>query len=146
DAGQRVAYRLFRKNPAQPLVPISELVPADQVVHLFTPGQVGLQRGTSWLSGALLALYELATYSESAVVRARTSSLFCGFVRSADGSNILTNDSGEATFEPGSLVRLRNGDEISFTSPPDPSNSFAPFVATLLRQIAAALSLPYELL
>jgi lambda family phage portal protein len=67
-------------------------------------------------------------------------------VRSADGTPFLTNAEGETTFEPGSMARLRPGDEIQFSTPPDPSTSFGAFVVAQLRQISAALGLPFELL
>jgi lambda family phage portal protein len=144
--GRRVGYWLYQKHPAQPLNPVSEFVDASRVIHLYAPLQPGFERGVSWLSPALTAMYELMTFNESALIRARTSSLFCGFIRSADGTPLLVNPDGETTFEPGSMARLRPGDEVSFTSPPDPSHSFGPFVNTQLRAIASALSLPYELL
>jgi lambda family phage portal protein len=146
DEGRRRGYWLYEKIPAQALNPVSRFVPADRVVHLFAPLHPGYERGISWLAPALVPLYELQTFMESSLVRARTGSLFAGFIRSADGSPILQNDAGDTTFEPGSMARLRPGDEIQFSTPPDPSMSHAPFVATQLRSIASALGLPYELL
>jgi lambda family phage portal protein len=80
------------------------------------------------------------------LIRARTGSLFAGFIRSADGSPILANDDGTTDFEPGSMARLRPGDELQFTSPPDPTQGYTPFISTQLRAISSALGLPYELL
>jgi lambda family phage portal protein len=144
--GRRVGYYLYQKNPAQALNPISSFVSADRIVHLYSPLQPGYERGVSWLSPALVALYELQSFLEASLVRARTGSLFAGFVRSADGSPVLVNDTGETTFEPGSIARLRPGDEIEFSTPPDPATSYGPFVATQLRAISSALGVPYELL
>jgi capsid protein len=76
----------------------------------------------------------------------RTSSLFCGFVTSADGSPILQNEQGTTEFEPGSITRLRVGDSVSFSNPPDASQSYSGFVNTQIRSIASALNVPYELL
>jgi lambda family phage portal protein len=144
--GRRVGYWLYQKHPAQPLNPVSEFVPADRVIHLYAPLQPGFERGVSWLAPALVPLYELQTYLEASLVRARTGSLFCGFIRSADGTPLLVNPDGDTTFEPGSMARLRPGDEISFSNPPDSGQSFAGFIATQLRGIASALSVPYELM
>jgi lambda family phage portal protein len=121
-------------------------VPADRVIHLFAPLQPGFERGTSWLAPALVNLYELRAFLEASLVRARTGSLFCGFVRSADGTPFLMTDQGATDFEPGSLARLRPGDEVSFTTPPDPTQGYTPFISTQLRAIASALGVPYELL
>jgi lambda family phage portal protein len=144
--GRRLGYWLYSKNPAAPLVPISQFVPADRVIHLYAPLQPGFERGTSWLAPALLPLYELQTFMEASLVRARTGSLFCGFIRSADGSPVLVNEDGATDFEPGSMARLRPGDELQFTSPPDPTQGYTPFINTQLRAIASALGVPYELL
>jgi lambda family phage portal protein len=144
--GRRLGYWLFSKNPAEPLNPVSVFVPADRVIHMYAPLQPGLERGTSWLAPALVPLFELANFMEASLVRARTGSLFAGFIRSADGTPFLVNPDGDTTFEPGSMARLRPGDELTFTTPPDPSQSYGPFIGTQLRAISAALSLPYELL
>ncbi len=144
--GKRSGYWLYEKNPAAPLIPKSTLVPEERVIHLFAPLAPGYQRGVSWLAPALLPLYELQEYVETSLVRAKTGALFCGYIRSADGTPILQNESGEPQFEPGSMTRLRPGDEISFSSPPDPTQGYDPFVKSQLRSIASALGLSYELL
>jgi lambda family phage portal protein len=144
--GRREGYWLYSKNPAAPLIPISQFVPADRVIHLFAPQQPGFERGTSWLAPALVPLYELQTFMETSLVRARTGSLFAGFIRSADGTPIMANDDGTTEFEPGSMMRLRPGDEVSFSTPPDPTQGYTPFISTQLRAIASSLSLPFELL
>jgi lambda family phage portal protein len=146
EAGQRLGYWLYEKNPAQPLNPVSTFVPADRVIHMFAPVQPGFQRGSSWLAPALVPLFELQGFMEASLVRARAGSLFCGYVRSADGTPFLVNDQNEPVFEPGSMARLRPGDELTFTTPPDPTQGYTPFINTQLRAIASALSLPYELL
>jgi lambda family phage portal protein len=144
--GRRQGYWLYEKLPAEPLNPVSQLIPADRVVHLFSPLQPGFERGSTWLAPALVPLYELQTFMETSLVRARTGSLFAGFIRSADGTPFLVNPEGETSFEPGSMVRLRPGDEVSFSNPPDPTHGYQNFVSTQLHSIASALGLPYEYL
>ncbi len=137
--GRRVGYYLYQKNPAEALNPISMLVPVDRVIHLFSPGAPTFERGVTWLAPALLALYELQSYLEASLVRAKTGSLFCGFVRSADGTPVLVNDQGTAEFEPGSIARLRPGDELQFTTCPIRRKAIRHSVATQLRAISSAL-------
>jgi lambda family phage portal protein len=145
--GRRLGYWLYDKIPPRALNPVPYFVPEDRVVHMFTPMKPGLERGISWLAPALTNFYELQGFMEASLVRARTGSLFCGWVRSADGTQILTNETpGETVFEPGSMARLRPGDELQFTTPPDPTQGYTPFISTQLRAIASALGLPYELL
>jgi lambda family phage portal protein len=44
------------------------------------------------------------------------------------------------------MTRLRPGDEVSFSQPPDPSTAYAHFISTQLRAIASGLGVSYELL
>jgi lambda family phage portal protein len=146
EDGRRLGFWLLDKIPPRALNPVPYFIPVDRVVHLFAPLQPGYERGISALGAALVPLYELQGFLESSLVRMRTSSLFCGFVRSADGSPILQNDQGATEFEPGSVTRLRVGDEISFSNPPDASQSYSGFVSTQIRSISSAMNVPYELL
>lgn len=144
--GRRVGYHLYEKIPPQALNPVTRFVPADRVIHVFSPMKPGFEVGISWLAPALVPLYELQSFMEASLVRARTGSLFAGFIRSADGTPILVNPDGDPVFEPGSMARLRPGDELQFSTPPDPTQGYTPFISTQLRAIASALGLPYELL
>ena len=118
------------------------------MVHMFAPLQPGFQRGVSWLAPALLNLYELLTFNEAALVRAKTGALFCGFVRTPDGADIMgANQQSDApAFEPGGFMRLRSGDDVQFTAPPATEQGFDPFIKSQLRSISASLNVPYELL
>ena len=144
-AGRRVAYWLYPQHPAGFPNFQSVRVPAENVLHIFQPPAPGVPRGVSWLAPALTALHELQSFMEAELVRARTASLFAGFVRTADGSNPLANADGQLMLEPGSVSRLGPGEEINFSTPPE-SRYFAPYVQTQLRAISSSLNLPYELL
>ena len=143
--GRRTAYWIYPQHPASFPNFQSVRVPAENVLHVFQPPAPGVPRGTSFLSPALTALHELQSFMEAELVRSRTASLFAGFVRTADGSNPLTDQNGQLTLEPGSVSRLAPGEEVSFSTPPE-SKYFAPYVTTQLRAIASALNMPYELL
>ena len=142
-AGKRVAYWFYTQHPASFPNFQSVRVPAENVLHVFQPPAPGVPRGVSFLTPALPALHELQGFMEAELVRSRTASLFAGFVRTADGSNPLTDQNGQLTLEPGSVSRLAPGEEVSFSTPPE-SKYFAPYVTTQLRGIASALNLPYE--
>ncbi|MFN7918912.1 MAG: phage portal protein [Bryobacteraceae bacterium] len=146
-AGVRpVGYWLHRQTPGTGFTTLqSVFVPAERCLHLFRPIAPGAQRGQSWLAPVLLALRELGEYLEAMLVRAKTGALFCGFVRTPDGSNPLTVD-GVPTLEPGSMTRLRPSEEVEFSQPPDMGVTLDPFVRVQLRRIAAGLGLPYEIL
>ncbi len=144
----RTGYWLFERHPSFVMTPLkSVFVPADQVLHIFRPHAPGAQRGVTWFAPVLLDLYEMKQYLEAALVKAKVSALFAGFVRTADGSNPLAAaNTSVPTLEPGSMGRLQPGEEVEFTTPPDAGPTFDPFVRTYLRRIAAGLNIPYEIL
>jgi lambda family phage portal protein len=143
-AGRRVAYWLYPQHPASFPSYQSVRVPAESVLHIFQPPAPGVPRGVSFLTPALTALHELQGFMEAELVRSRTASLYCGFVRTSDGSNPLADQNGQLTLEPGSVSRLAPGEEVTFSTPPE-SRYFEPYVRTQLRAIAASLNLPYEI-
>lgn len=145
-AGRRRAYWLYQKHPALAPDMKSVRVPVEQVIHLYAPIQPGVERGVSWLAPALVALRELQEYTEAALVKAKVSSLFAGYVTTQDGSNPLNPTNAVPTLEPGSMVRLKTGETVEFSDPPDAGITYEPFVRQQLRAIASALGIPYELL
>lgn len=145
-AGRRRAYWLYSKHPALAPNMVSVRVPAEQVIHLYAPIQPGVERGVSWLAPALVPLRELQEFSEAALVKAKVASLFSGYIQTQDGSNPLTAADAVPTLEPGSMVRLKPGEIVEFSEPPDAGQTYEPFVRQQLRAIAGALGVPYELL
>ncbi len=149
--GRPAGYWLYRRNPVatQSVIAasglLSEFVSAADCLHVFRPIAAGAQRGQTWLAPVLLALRELGEYLEAALVKAKVSALFTGYVRTPDGSNPLATN-GTPTLEPGSMTRLNPGEELEFTEPPDAGATFDPFVRAQLRRIAAGVGIPYEVL
>ena len=143
------AYWMFAQTPGSVMTSLwSVRVPAAQCLHIFRPVAPGAQRGQSWLAPVLIALRELQEYLEAALVRQKTAALFCGVIRTRDGSNPLNpTDSATPSMEPGAMVRLQSfEDEVTFTDPPDVGSMFDPFVRAQLRRIAAGVGTPYEIL
>jgi lambda family phage portal protein len=144
--GRRAGYFIYTKHPALAPNMVSVKVPAAEVSHVFWPEQAGLERGTSWLAPILVPLRELQEYSEAQLVRAKVGALFAGFVRTQDGGNPLNQTADIVPFEPGTMARLKNNEEIIFSDPPDTGVSFDPFVRAQLRAIASGRDIPYEYL
>lgn len=140
-------YWLLRQNPVTTAAPLpSVFVPARDCLHVFEPLAPGAQRGQSWLAPVLIALRELNEYLEAGLTKAKVAALFAGFVRTPDGANVLAGPDGVPSLEPGAMVRLRSGEEIEFSEPPDAGQQFDPFVRAQLRRIAAGAGVPYEIL
>lgn len=143
---RREGYWLHERHPALAGSIRSVYVPASECLHLYKPIAPGAERGVPWLAPVLVALRELAEYMEAETVRARTASLFAGFVQSADGSNVLNNTAGVPSLEPGSMVRLQPGEIVEFSKPPDAGPTYDAFVRSVLRKIASGAGIPYEVL
>lgn len=144
---RRVGYWLFERHPNLVLTPYrSVFVLASECLHIFKPIVPGAERGVSWLAPVLLALRELQEYSEAALVKQKVSSLFAGYVQTADGSNPLNSTDGVPTLEPGSMCRLQPGEAVEFSEPPDVGATYDPFVRSTLRKIGSGVNVPYEVL
>jgi lambda family phage portal protein len=74
------------------------------------------------------------------------AALFAGFVRTQDGGNPLNQTADIVPLEPGSMARLKAGEEVEFSTPPDVGISFDPFIRAQLRAIASGRDIPYEYL
>jgi lambda family phage portal protein len=147
DGLRPAGYWIFRQNPALSGASLeSVFVPASECLHVYRPLLPGATRGQSWLAPVLTGLRELDEYLAAALVRSKTGALFTGFVRSAEGTNPLSQAGAIPPLEPGSVVRLQPGEDIEFTEPPAIESAFDPFVRAQMRRIAAGLGVPYELL
>ncbi len=151
-AGQRAAYWVMRDRPGDPLTslrPEPLRLPAPDCLHLFKPLAAGQLRGITWLAPVLLRLHELDQFEDAALVKAKIAALFTGFITDPDGtasdlSGTNTNGALTVGMEPGSLIPLPPGTDISFSNPTE-SDAYGPFVKNHLRAVAADMGLPYEL-
>lgn len=79
-------------------------------------------------------------------VRSKVAVLFAGFVRTQDGSNPLIQTADIVPFEPGTTARLKAGEGVEFSTPPDVGISFDPPIRAQLRANASGRDIPYEYL
>nr|WP_063748590.1 phage portal protein [Methylobacterium nodulans] len=162
--GKRQSYFLYREHPGDGLMVASGLelaeVPASDVAHLYRAMRPGQDRGEPWLARALRTLYDLDAYLDAELVRKKNAARLVGFIKrvmeegadSPVGSGPLgtdgADDEGAATleFEPGTLQVLADGEDVTFSNPPDVGPNFEMFVREAKRGVAAACGLLYELL
>jgi lambda family phage portal protein len=155
--GRRVAYHVSPKRPGELFTIASSPVriPATDMAHLFqalAPGQV---RGVSWLAPVLLRIRELDYYEDAQLAKQRTSAMLAGFIKKTLGgpddpppgvspSNAAApNTKGEIEQEwaPGTMIRLEDGEDITFSDPPEVGDA-VPFLRLQLKSIAAGLGVP----
>jgi lambda family phage portal protein len=165
--GRRVAYWMYPEHPGEypitgnpNLVPVR--VPAAQILHMFRPLRPGQVRGEPWLSRALIRLYDYDQYTDADLAGKKIAALFAGFITELDPADpAMPNQTqalpGEADYlppptpgisfsglEPGTMQKLRPGEDIKFATPPGAGSGFKEFNTACLREIAAAIGVTYE--
>ena len=165
--GAPVEYQILRKHPGGLMSPSSwewDTVPAygarsgrRNVVHLFDKLRPGQPRGVPYLAPVIEMLKQLSDYTDGELRAALVSSMFTVFVKSESGFGLGPDSTGAgATTQQvtgdamklgaGAIVDLSPGEDVSFANPNRPSTNFDPFVQAMLRQVGAALELPFEVL
>jgi lambda family phage portal protein len=160
---QALAYWIASGNPDDPLrYPNIEWQRVRRfrngqrnVLHLFRRDQADQHRGVPILCPVLSTFRMLSKYMEAELTAARVSACISMFVKQAgmlDASGIgpgMTQQSDGTvleSLEPGSIQYLDPGEEIQTFKADRPGTTFDPFVERILRAIASAVGLPYELL
>lgn len=158
--GQRVYYHLFREHPGAdaPRILAQNMVavPADKVLHQFKPKRPGQVRGEPWLAPALVPLYEFDQYTDAEVVRKKSCAMITHFIRVTNPLDVPTigNDDTVAGLDesavtqvvPGSVVYLRDNEDVTPSQSADVGPHYGEFVTSMLYQIAAGLGITYEML
>ncbi len=163
--GQRVAYWMYSSHPGDALsgslgYNVLNRVPADQVLHIFEPTEGGQLRGIPRLTPVLLRLKSLDNYDDAVLFRQEVANLFAGFItrKAAEngppaldpitGQPIVADRDGAPLvgLEPGSMQELMEGEEVTFSDPPDAGGTYVDFMRQQLQASAVGVDLPYELL
>lgn len=131
----------------------STFYPASSVIHVFEqiyPGQVrGIPRG----SQALICAGDVDNFISTQLIKAKTEACISVFVRSQAGNEYEelgeVDENGEEplpeTLSPGSVVRLREGEDIS-TVTPSGSGGFVDYIRVSLQAVAISYRVTYTLL
>ncbi len=127
-------------------------VPASLLYHGFLNARPGQHRGIPWMAPSLLRVRMLNAYLEAAVVNARIGASKVGVITGSGdgetGAEISDQATGEdlMTAEPGSFIRLKDGEGIDTWSPDYPNQQLDPFVRTMLRDVSVGLDIDYPTL
>lgn len=125
------------------------------VLHIYNPIRIGQTRGVPDLAPVIESFKQLGRYTESELMAAVVSSLFTVFIKSDSGDLTLEElagaQSGGGSAEGlkmgnGSIVSLADGEDVQIANPSRPNVAFDPFTLAILRQIGAAIELPFEIL
>jgi len=154
--GERVAYYLFDRHPGGWTgtgAMRGNRIPANSVSHIYRVDRPGQVRGVSWFAPVMMRMRDFADYTDAQLMRQKIAACFAAFITTVEG--FVPTPSGDlpATpsgfpieqFEPGMIERLREGETISFATPPLTSD-FSGYSTVTLREIAAGLNITYEAL
>ena len=151
--GRPVAYHFLTYHPGDYQFSYGNIaqkrrirVPAEEIIHLYAAERPGQTRGVTAFASAIMRLNNLKGYEEAEIIAARASSAMMGFVRTPDQELFedgTYDDQSVLDFAPGSIRRLAPGEEMQFFSPSRPDDAFTPFVAQMLRAVAAGVGCSY---
>lgn len=123
------------------------------VIHLVEHFRPGQRRGIPILAPVMEALKQLDKYTNAEIEAAVVSGLYAGFITSKSGemdSNIdeyeRVGGTTDLELSPGMIAELEPGEDIKFGNPGRPNANYEAFVTAVIKQIGAALDVPYEIL
>ncbi len=159
--GRAVAYWLYPTNPHDlGYSPVSEAerIDGERILHLYRPERIGQTRGISWLAPAVLRLRDLDMYLENELQASAVAACFAVAIKTVDSggswNGLNTPDGQDSTdgnydrmerLQPGGVTHLFPGESVEQINPLRPNAAADSFLATMLRSIAVATGLSYEL-
>lgn len=106
-----------------------------------------------------LMVKQLGRYTEAEVLAAVINGLFTVFIEKESASDdvpfgesipeemqVDQEDENSIELAPGAVIDLGEGEKANMVNPGRPNPNFDPFVIAVLKQIGAALEIPYEIL
>lgn len=152
--GRRVAYWLFDKHPGglgQLVSPLSRRIPAESILHVFEQERAGQAHGPSWFASVDVRLHEFDQFEDATLMKQKISACLAAFVTDQDGTGAAIGQGGTDpatsqqtdTFEPGMVVSLPVGKQVTVANPPT-ATDHSSYSATALRGVAAGLGTTYS--
>ncbi|MDX1602020.1 MAG: phage portal protein [Salinimicrobium sediminis] len=133
-----------------------------QVLHLFNKERPGQRRGMPELAPVMEKLKMISRLDESELMAAVISSYFTVFIKKTTGitqpfapsftaENSVKNpsdpqDDFNQEMAPGAMITLADDESIDIADPKRPNGAYEPFFQTIVKEIGAALEVPFELL
>jgi len=167
--GRRVAYHLYRVHPGdrsgwellrsgpEAIPDLTTRVPADEVLHVFLPTRPGQKRGEPWLTQALLALRDLDEWNSAELQRQKAGAMFLGHIKKVSDEGVAMGDQDEhatdqaesyaidvQTLEPLTMTELEEGEDVTWSEPPEVGGNYDTFLRSQLRSIAQSVGVLYE--
>jgi lambda family phage portal protein len=155
--GARTGYWLFADHPGELALAAralqSKLVPASEIIHLYSKDRISQVRGISALAVSLMRMRDLDGYEEAELVRKKIEACFTAFV-TTDSPRMHMGDlkkeegAGQTAarvtekVSPGLIKYLTQGETVTFGSP-QATGGYGEYTATQLHAIAVGAGVTY---
>ncbi len=168
DDGLVTAYEIANRHPDDYLpgakvlewteVPARDTAGRRLVLHIFERLRPDQARGMPYLAPVIETLKKLGDYSEAEATAALVNAMFTVFITTPDAGDDETqapvgtvvssapSDKPQVELGPGAIIGLQDGEKPEFANPNRPNVAFDAFITSIMRQVGAALELPYEVL
>lgn len=169
--GMVIAYWICNQHPLASLYALPEPLKWQRVeaygettgrrniLHIMNRERSGQRRGVPLLAPVLEALKQLGRYTDAEITAAVISAMFTVFITKDNPSigrplgevippnqQIDAADRGTIELGSGAIIDLNQGEKVEFADPKHPNTGFDAFSAAIIKQIAAALEIPSEVL
>lgn len=156
--GRREGYWLYRNHPGDNIFSWqrqSVFVPADEVMHLYRKKRAGQVRGITWLAASGNTIKDMGDLRDARILKAKIEACQVGVIETPEDDNgpavgeteTGTNDRGDdleyQTMEPGTWVRTRPGEKVTFSNPSS-GGSHDEAARQLEQNIARGAGLTYD--
>jgi lambda family phage portal protein len=148
--GRRVGYWVWTQGENTAIRRERYFVPAREMIHLYDPDRVNQTRGVTWIHAAMSAAHMLDAYEQSEAVAARIGASKMGLFEKLPDS-IAADMAGDTTpaqmeANPGTFDFVPDGYAFKTWDPEHPTGQFPAFIKQMLRKIASAFSVFYNVL
>jgi lambda family phage portal protein len=163
--GRRVAYWVHKEHPNEKSMGYIDpgalvRVLAGDMIHVFEPLRAGQLRGVSMLAPILTRLRNIENYDDATLTRQQLANLIVAFITRKlpplTGDEDINGMTGEpyqvdetgtplAALQPGLVQELDDGQEVTWSNPPEAGTNYSDYMRTQHMGTAAGTGLPYEL-
>lgn len=162
--GEIVAYHFTKSSTSSETVRVEAFgkkTGRKNVLCVMEKERIGQRRGVPLLAPVIELLYQLSEYTSTEITSASVAALFSVFITNEseetftpDKADPLSNMQKEQEGDKDYIIKMGNGTvselppgkNITIASPNRNGASFEEFTKILLRQLGAALEIPYEIL
>jgi lambda family phage portal protein len=151
-AGRPVGYHVRKIAMSSGMSVMREryFIPASEVIHLYFCDRVNQTRGVTWVHAAMAPAHMLGAYEDSEAIASRIAASKMGTLeKTGEGIGIGLGDGKKPLTmqaEPGTYEALDEGWHANMLDPQHPTAQFPAFVKQMLRKIASALGVFYNVL